>query len=298
MTTNDQDAVVSIQREACTDNDELAHENQVLLEIPRDRAISLGRETVAILGEGEYTAPSGRQISLRDPLHSAIRNKVSLPPNALLPPSSPNVSCPSLTVAVRNETTLKAARRLAAGGSRVLALNFAAATHPGGGFLSGARAQEEFLARSSGLYSTLLNDPMYTHHERHYDPMATEWAILAPDVPVFRADDGILLEEPWLCTILTCAAPYARRVVNGDPTAAMHGRIERVLSISQAYEYDALVLGAWGCGAFGNDPVAVAGFFQKALFGPFLGAFSQVIFAITDWSPGRLFLGPFRDAFA
>ena len=75
-------------------------------------------------------------------------------------------------------------------------------------------------------------------------------------------------------------------------------RIHRVLAIARAYGHTALVLGAWGCGAFRNDPVRTARDFRRALEGPFDGAFSHVLFAITDWSPDRRILGPFRDTFA
>ena len=74
--------------------------------------------------------------------------------------------------------------------------------------------------------------------------------------------------------------------------------IRRILSIAKAFGYSTLVLGAWGCGAFGNDPCRTALDFRKALENEFRGAFSDVVFAITDWSPERRFLGPFRDVFA
>jgi uncharacterized protein (TIGR02452 family) len=75
-------------------------------------------------------------------------------------------------------------------------------------------------------------------------------------------------------------------------------RIHRVLAIAQAFGFSALVLDAWGCGAFGNDPRRTAADFRSALENEFRGAFSHIVFAITDWSPERKFLGPFRDVFA
>ena len=64
------------------------------------------------------------------------------------------------------------------------------------------------------------------------------------------------------------------------------------------YGYEALVLGAWGCGAFANDPYRTAVDFRKALETDFRGYFSDVVFAVTDWSRERRFLGPFRDVFS
>src|SRR5207253_843688 len=100
------------------------------------------------------------------------------------------------------ETTLASARRLVAAGQRPAALNFASAKHPGGGFLNGALAQEESLARSSALYACLVGNPMYTFHQAQSDALYTDYAIYSPDVPVFRGDDGALLPEPYLCSFI------------------------------------------------------------------------------------------------
>lgn len=57
------------------------------------------------------------------------------------------------------------------------------------------------------------------------------------------------------------------------------------------------MLGAWGCGAFYCDTRRCAEDFRSALEDDFRGDFSKVLFAITDWSKERDFLGPFRDVF-
>jgi len=165
------------------------------------------------------------------------------------------------------------------------------------------RAQEETLCRSSALFATIEGDPMYAAHRSRSDQASSGWAILSPDVPFFRADDGSPLDRPWLLSVLTCAAPVAQRTAMGtgeDAVAALLlcARIHRVLAIAEAYRFEALVLGAWGCGAFGNDAPRTARDFREALTGPFLGAFREVVFAIADWSSERRFLGPFRDALA
>lgn len=113
---------------------------------------------------------------------------------------------------------------------------------------------------------------------------------------MFRDDAGRALDQPWPLSVLTAAAPYAPGI--GQPRAGdlLARRIERVLDIARAYDYSALVLGAWGCGAFRHDPVRTAQDFRTALEAR-SGAFAEVIFAIADWSDERRYLGPFRDVF-
>jgi uncharacterized protein (TIGR02452 family) len=222
---------------------------------------------------------------------------VSIPPDAPLPAREP-ISHPETSVQVTNETTTGASKRLIDAGHRPVALNFANGIDAGGGFLTGCIAQEEALCRSSALYSTLVGDRMYDEHRKRSKPDSSDWTIYSPGVPVFRADDGTELPEPWLLDFLTCAAPYAPRVGQPQSGDLLERRIHRVLAIARAYGYETLVLGAWGCGAFGNDPKRTAADFRKALENEFEGAFSHVVFAITDWSPERRFLGPFRDVFA
>ena len=154
------------------------------------------------------------------------------------------------------------------------------------------------LCRSSALFSTLVGDPMYASHLDRPRPDSSDWVIYSPDVPVFRLDSGAELDEPWLLSFLTSAAPVARSIGQPESGDLLQSRILRVLAVASAFGYDALVLGAWGCGAFGNDPARTASDFRAALETEFAGHFSDVVFAITDWSPERRTLGPFREVFA
>ncbi|WP_200861586.1 TIGR02452 family protein [Methylohalobius crimeensis] len=246
---------------------------------------------------GYYFDHAGRQIDWSRYVQAACSAKASIPPDASLPTPDP-VAFPETQVQVANETTLGASRRLVEDGRKPLALNFANGVHPGGGFLDGAKAQEEVLCRSSALYPTLIGDPMYEAHRKRPRSDSTDWAIYSPDVPVFRADDGTALEQPWLLSFITCAAPYAPAIGQPEAGDLLQRRIHRVLAIARAYGHTALVLGAWGCGAFGNDAHRTATDFQNALENEFRGAFSEIRFAIVDWSPERRFLGPFRWVFA
>lgn len=268
----------------------------------RAEAARRGAELAALVADGGYVAPSGARVDLAAALAAARAGTVSYPPERAVPPPTSRADRTTFTVA--NESTLAAARRLHVAGLRPAALNFASARHPGGGWLSGARAQEESLATASALVTCIERDPMYAHHLAHRDTLYTSWAIYAPDVPVVRGDDGALLEAPWPLAFLTCPAPNAAVVLRRAPgrraevEAALAERIDRILAIAAAHGHDALVLGAWGCGVFGNDPAVVAALFAAALDGPHAGRFRQVTFAVLDSSPERRFIGPFEARFA
>jgi uncharacterized protein (TIGR02452 family) len=126
-------------------------------------------------------------------------------------------------------------------------------------------------------------------------PDSSDWTILSPDVPVFRTDSGQELDRPWRLCFITTAAPVATRIGQPEAAALLKQRIHSVLAVARAHGYVTLVLGAWGCGALGNDPHQTAEDFRAALGDEYAGAFQEVLFAISDWSSERRFLGPFRD---
>ncbi len=284
----------------CLDSAEQAAENGRALNITAGKAVELGRSGVDIATQGWYLHRPGHKVDIRREVQAACAGKLSLPPEAPLPdtPRPDPDRAATCRLQVTNETTLMAARRLLdAGVERPVALNFANGLVPGGGLLVGGRAQEEVLCRSSALYPTLVGDPMYEAHRVADSPDASDWVIYSPDVPVFRTDAGALLAQPWPLSVITCAAPYAPKSGRDHAAELMPPRIRRVLAVAQAMGHRAIVLGAWGCGAFGNDPESTACAFREALEGPFAQAFDHVVFAITDRSPERRTLGPFRDAF-
>ncbi|MGB7934925.1 MAG: TIGR02452 family protein, partial [Gammaproteobacteria bacterium] len=261
----------------CLDTVEMAASRRRELDVPPDVAAALGQSAVEASAMGYYIHSADRKVDWSHVVQAACNARVSIPPDATLPALG-SIPFTETRVRVTNETTLAASRRLVDAGEKPLALNFANGIHPGGGFLGGARAQEEVLCRSSALYRTLVGDEMYAKHRQRPQSDSTDWAIYSPNVPVFRTDDGTTLEHPWLLSFLTCAAPYAPAV--GQPAAAdlLRQRIHRVLSIAHAYGHPAVILGAWGCGAFGNDIHRTAIDFRHALENDFNGVFSDVVF--------------------
>jgi uncharacterized protein (TIGR02452 family) len=182
-------------------------------------------------------------------------------------------------------------------------LNFASARNPGGGYLNGAQAQEEALCRGSALYTCVREaSDFYAAHRADPSPFYSDRVILSPGVPVFRDDRGRLLDVPYEAGFLTAAAPNAGVIARRSPdgteriAAALGVRAERVLEVAAAGGHRQLVLGAWGCGVFRNEPADVARAFAAALLdgGRFAGWFDRVVFAVLD----RREDSPTRAAFA
>ena len=267
-------------------------------QIDRVLAARYGGEAVAIGECGHYRASSGLTIDITALLSSAVKGTVSYPPDSQIPGAM--ASQYDTVIEVVNETTLSAGKRLMDFACHPVLLNFASAINPGGGFLTGARAQEEYLARSSCLYASIRSNPMYAFHRANYDPLYTDYLIYSPGVPVIRDDSGTLLGVPYTIAMITCAAANANHVPaerRQEIGPAMSQRICKVLSAGIAQGHDGIVLGAWGCGAFGNDGHEIASLFHDALSNKFKGTYRRVIFAIVDWSHDRRFIGPFEEQF-
>jgi uncharacterized protein (TIGR02452 family) len=190
--------------------------------------------------------------------------------------------------------------------SNPLCLNYASARNPGGGFLSGSQAQEESLARSSGLYPCIAQmTEMYEHNRRLATCLYSDYMVYSPAVPVFRQDDGRLLENPYKAAFITAPAVNARAVRANErdrvnllrPT--MQARLNRLLWVAAEHQHLTLILGAWGCGVFDNDPQMVATLFAHALSegGPFSGYFKHIVFAVFDRSKDQKDLKAFRQCF-
>jgi uncharacterized protein (TIGR02452 family) len=272
----------------------------------------IAQETIDILRAGCYQAPSGHIVELAADLHQCVSNTECYEPDELsaigehvLAEPAP---LPDTSFEVTNETTLQAAARLTLGGqwSRIGALNFASPKNPGGGLLSGARAQEESLARSSGLYRSLLRCPSYyDYHRSQRSALYSDRMIYSLRCPVFRSDDGTLLERAYFVDFVTSPAPNAGAIRRNAPQniprieGVLRERGAKLLSLAIHHGCEVLILGAWGCGVFGNDPLVVASIFWEHLSPgqPFWGRFRSVLFAVWDTSPGRVNFRAFAERF-
>jgi uncharacterized protein (TIGR02452 family) len=260
------------------------------------RLREVAAETVGIVERGGYSALSGGWVDLAASRDEAVAGtRLYLPDEPL--PAAGSGAVPAITVT--NETTLAAGRRL---GPTAVALVFASARNPGGGFLRGAKAQEEDIARASALHACLATVPdFYAYHRAHADLRYSDRVIYSPGVPVFRSDTGGLLDAAYRLSFVTAAAPNLGAILDNQPDRAdsvpdaVRVRAVRVLRVAAAHGHRRLVLGAWGCGVFGNDPTTVATAFADALRA--VGAFDEVCFAVLDRAPGTPSYRAFADTF-
>lgn len=265
------------------------------------RLRGIARETEAIVEAGFYRTPQGREVSIERALTTALSGTRLYGPEPVPVAALDHDRTP--VIEVTGESSLRAAARMT--GERpgkVAVLSYASARNPGGGYLNGAQAQEEALCRGSALYATLRRTPeYYAHHRAERSAFYTDRVIHSPGVPVFRDDRGRLLDTPYAAGFLTSPAPNAGVIRRTAPEsvhlipAALASRAERVLEVAAVRGYRRLVLGAWGCGVFQNDPAEVAGVFRALLAddGRFAGHFEQVVFGILD----RDGVSPTRTAF-
>ncbi len=256
----------------------------------KDNRTHIAHDTLRILDAGYYQNAGGHTVSIRAHVEHAVRASQTYALDCL-----PSVHLQRYANAVQPtvvaQTSLTALQQLASvGAPRVGVLNFASAKNPGGGFLGGAQAQEETLARSSGLYPCLTSQM-----EHYYEPnrngtslLYRDTAIASIDVPFFKNDAGQLLAQCVTATVVTAAAPNAGAIASNQPHIApqvgptLARRAAQVLQLFALLEVETLVLGAWGCGVFRNDPQQVARVFAELLLadGPYSRAFKTVTFAI------------------
>ncbi|MEO1527372.1 MAG: TIGR02452 family protein [Planctomycetota bacterium] len=194
------------------------------------------------------------------------------------------------SIQVLDATTQVAAQQMAVEGTKTALLNFASARNPGGGFVNGAKAQEEDLCRCSGLYPCLLECMQYFDANRSCDSLIyTDHMIYSPEVPFFKTrGTGDLLAEPFTMSVLTAPAPNSRPFLEreqGDEVdleRAFLRRWQNVCCAAADQGIESLLLGAWGCGAFGGDPEMAARTAEEAIRTHGRGL-DSVVFAI----PGK-----------
>ncbi len=190
-------------------------------------------------------------------------------------------------VLVSRKRSLEAASAYAYEGMKVCVHNFASATNPGGGVTKGSNAQEEAICRCSSLYFNIsipvIKNQFHNMHRQMLqngvmDATYNDDCIYTPGVQVFKSDTDIpqtMPEEKWYSVdVITCAAPNLRPIPSNrmNPGSGskpvklkdmelmnLHvKRISKILDIAKKEGAEAVILGAFGCGAFCNSPRVVS----------------------------------------
>lgn len=200
----------------------------------------------------------------------------------------------NMIINIENMDSVTAIMKYCYGNNKVAVLNFASYKNPGGMFINGSSAQEESLCMESFLYNVLKENMEYYYCNNHNKNKAlyTNRALYNPDILFFRDNNT------KSCNVITCAAPNlttAQKYCNvsrEENTEILKSRIKFVLDIAMDQKIDTLILGAFGCGVFGQDPIEVARIFKMFLYDTHK-VFNNVVFAI----PGGYNLNCFRKVF-
>jgi uncharacterized protein (TIGR02452 family) len=269
-----------------------------------DRKI-IAQDTLRIIKEGVYKLKDNNEINISSEIKKGIedtkvhsvndletlRNTIELPNNF------------ETTINVSNQDVVSSIHRLKTEiGGTIMCLNFASAKNAGGGFINGAIAQEEALAISSSLYgSQMTTKGYYDLHKSMKSCVYTDTMIYSPNTVFFRDVDGNLLKNPTVCNIITSAAVNTGVVKQREPKVIkslpelMETRIDKLFALALQNKNETLILGAWGCGVFQNEPKLIAELFAKQLNGKYKNQFKHIEFAI--FSRNELFINAFKNVF-
>ena len=259
--------------------------------------IQIGRETLKIIKKKKYTI-NHTVVNLPAMDYSAVQvyspeeGRILLNENIV----KDGERC---KIVITAEDSYQAAARY----SNSMVMNFANAHMPGGGFLLGTTAQEEALCRCSTLYCSISSPEasrMYKYNNTHISKVESDY-MLYSDVCVFRNSKCELLDKPFITSVITIPAPnrmgaamFASKQIIAE---TMMRRIRILMLIAYKNGRKNLILGAWGCGAFHNDPKSVAEYFRKVLIEEEYGKlFDEVCFAIYGSENGKI-ISTFRTCF-
>lgn len=220
---------------------------------------------------------------LQKSITGSVTGAMYFPDDCLLFLPPPRITTP-MSVSVSRRRTFEAAMHQLDldPSSKVAVLNFASGTNPGGGVEHGSPAQEESLCRCSTLYPVLtacelLGRTYYDRHRRLHDARYTDSCIYTPHITVFKSDTNCPERLPigkWKqVDVISCAAPNLRAIQSGkgpiitpEELLELHkSRARRIFHVAAIFKVDTLILGAFGCGAFGNPPDIVARAYREIL---------------------------------
>lgn len=267
------------------------------------------QDTLQIINQGYYNKHH-RKVILKLSKEQMAKTKVFLPLDVAKISSSKDfphihqlgrmgVGCfNSDSFVLARKRTEGAAALLPLGHLPVLVLNFANPVRPGRGVRTGAKAQEEDLCRASSLLVSLESEEAgsyYSYNKSQDSSWGSDAVMITPEVEIIKDEYGNLLDESVVVAVMTCAAPLTKQGLDAERGKQyedmLFQRIMGMLKVAAYSGYQMLVLGAFGCGVYGNDAHLVSDLFYRALkefrFDGMVAKdfFRRVDFAVWDHSP-------------
>ena len=263
----------------------------------------IAERTLRIIEEGMY-AFEDEKIPVEQQIQHSVEQTVTIAPDAFDQLELEEGTGFSTSILFKNGTTIEALLEETSG-VKIGVLNFASAKNPGGGFLGGASAQEESLARSSSLYASLIKDEtMYSFNRGRSTYLYSDYMIYSPEVVFWMDDSGKALRTPVIADVITTPAPNKGAMIQNRRPEQIEElekvfkiRMDKMLRLAASRKVECLILGAWGCGVFQNNPAEVAGYFQELLTGKYADNFRKVVFAVRDSSKNQAVYNAFSQAF-
>lgn len=266
---------------------------------------AMAKETLDIMKRGYYEPSNTGKIVIKEDMEQSIRCSTLISPaegEKILEKFPICAGCSQPEIRVENISTVEAIHILVSEQKTDIGvLNFASAKNPGGGFLNGAKAQEESLAVSGTLYPTLTaHEEYYRENRAHSSMMYLDYGIYSPEVVFFRDGAFQLTETPAKASVLTLPAVNMGQVLLKGENAeeakkVMRRRMKLALGIFAEHKAKHLVLGAYGCGVFRNDPKEIAIWWRELLEEGMGQYFDSVFHAVLDSSKDRRCIKVFQE---
>lgn len=277
-------------------------------QLTRLELINIYMSTMSAVESGQYTTDDGTVVHLGDDLE--MQGNSRLYSHLFTVNDIPAYPNPTI-VKVENTDSISAGKELIDEGYRPIVLNFASRRHAGGGVMSGSRAQEESLFRQTNLFRSLYQFTPNAENfglkvNRRQYPMNREFGgIYTPYATVLRSGNNQgykFLAHPFKLSFVSVAAINHPELINGsnlgleqDTGQAVESRIapndvvttlnkmRTIFRIGLSHGHDALVLGAFGCGAFANPPMHIAQLFKQVMNEKeFKNKYRKIVFPIIE----------------
>lgn len=259
----------------------------------------IAKETMDYLAQGSYPY-EGKHVDIQKVHQQALEHTRFFPASQSFTKDRDKITERTGNIEIENIDIVKAITR---DNIKYGVLNFASAYHPGGGFLNGALAQEEALCFGSDLYLTQLKfqEEFYEFHKSLKTKCYSDAMIYSPNVVYIRNERYEFLPEPSFADVLTSpAVNLGAALQRGENQEhcyqVMEQRMRKILAVFEQMGNTHIILGAFGCGVFRNDPVRIANLWKKLLIDEqWRNHFEEILFAVYDHSITRKTIQAFEQ---